>query len=249
MTAQLMTNDAESMQLSSVQLKLKVIHRVINKTKKYKSNEFKSVCLSSFSGRYKSDEDWFSKSFIRLYMHISATHWLAEAVQKPSPNCDARPVLSTIDLLVIHNISLPPNDFSGDYICDFFLNKLDCSVHPYFEHLRDVKVSAHVLIRRNGEIIQFVPFNQRAWHAGQSSYAGREKCNDFSIGIELEGSDFEPFTDAQYKQLADVTNVLITHYQDLTAENITGHSDIAPGRKTDPGPFFDWSRYRALIQS
>lgn len=176
-------------------------------------------------------------------MQISADHWLNSATHRPSPNQDARPPHEKIDCLVIHNISLPPQQYGGDDILNFFQNCLDYDAHPYFEQLRDVTVSAHCLIRRDGEIIQFVPFNQRAWHAGQSCFEGREKCNDFSIGIELEGSDFEAFTAEQYHQLQRVTKTLLNHYPDITKNRITGHSDIAPDRKTDPGPYFDWERY------
>ena len=167
---------------------------------------------------------------------------LAEGVRHiPSPNFDARPEGSGISLLVIHNISLPPNEYGGEGIIELFTNRLDPNAHPYYETIKDLKVSSHFLIRRNGELIQFVPCTQRAWHAGASNWCGRERCNDFSIGVELEGSDFEPFTDAQYQQLAALTRALQTAYP---IADITGHSDIAPGRKTDPGPCFDWERYR-----
>jgi AmpD protein len=159
----------------------------------------------------------------------------------PSPNCDERPAGSPITLLVIHNISLPPNEYGGEGIIELFTNRLDPTAHPYYATIQGLEVSSHFLIRRDGELIQFVPCSKRAWHAGASNWCGRERCNDFSIGIELEGSDFEPFTDAQYATLAELTRTLRTTYP---IADVVGHSDIAPGRKTDPGPFFDWARYR-----
>ena len=162
-----------------------------------------------------------------------------------SPNCDARPVGSAIELLVIHNISLPPGEFGGPGIIDLFTSKLDRDAHSYYREIAGLKVSSHFLIRRDGEIIQFVACDQRAWHAGESSWRGRERCNDFSIGIELEGTDDVPFEDVQYERLAELTRALNANYQ---ITGIVGHSDIAPGRKTDPGPCFDWVRYRSLIK-
>ena len=159
--------------------------------------------------------------------------------QRPSPNFDARPEGIAPSLLVIHNISLPPGQFEGSAIADFFQNRLDWDAHPFYEQIRDVRVSAHFLIHRDGTIDQFVSCNERAWHAGRSDFFGRERCNDFSIGIELEGSDTQPFDEAQYAPLAALASVLVTHYG-LNA--LAGHSDIAPGRKTDPGPCFDWRR-------
>lgn len=164
----------------------------------------------------------------------------------PSPHCDARPGGATIDLLVVHNISLPPCEFGGPWIEDLFLGRLDHAAHPYFTTLRGLRVSAHLLVRRNGALIQFVPCGERAWHAGVSAWRGRGRCNDFSVGIELEGADTVPFTDAQYASLAEVTRALIARYP---IRDIAGHSDVAPGRKTDPGPAFDWARYRALIRA
>lgn len=163
----------------------------------------------------------------------------------PSPNANARP--SGIDpyLLVIHNISLPPNQFGGDAIIRFFQNQLDFDAHPWFEHIRGVQVSAHFLIRRDGEIIQFVSTLDRAWHAGQSFFQGKENCNDFSIGIELEGADTIPYSDSQYERLAYLTNILSQRHP-LRA--VYGHEHIAPKRKTDPGPAFDWWRYAKLCQ-
>lgn len=164
----------------------------------------------------------------------------------PSPNCDARPANSNIDLLVIHNISLPPNEFGGKYIDDFFTNQLDYSAHAYFQTIQNLCVSAHLLIHRDGEIIQYVPFSKRAWHAGASIFSGREGCNDFSIGIELEGADNISYTMLQYQRLAEVTKLLRESYPQITPDRIVGHSDIAPGRKTDPGAAFDWNYFRSI---
>jgi AmpD protein len=172
--------------------------------------------------------------------------WLLNVEYSPSPNCNERPEEAAIDLLVIHNISLPPGEFGGNWIDDLFHNRLDPDAHPYFSEIHEMEVSAHCLIRRNGEIIQYVPFDKRAWHAGQSAFCGQENCNDFSIGIELEGTDELPFTDAQYKSLASVTAVIQQTYPQITGDRITGHSEIAPERKTDPGPAFDWDRYRQM---
>ena len=171
------------------------------------------------------------------------------ARQCPSPNQDRRPAGVSVDLLVIHNISLPPGEFGGPWIDDLFTNRLDPLAHPYFRDLKDLKVSSHLLIRRNGEIVQYVPLHRRAWHAGQSEFCGRCDCNDFSIGIELEGVDDLAFEDTQYLALNRVTRMLMHHYPGITVHRIAGHSDIAPGRKTDPGPAFDWRRYHALLAS
>lgn len=171
-------------------------------------------------------------------------HRLNDSAFVESPNQSARLTGVEIDLLVIHNISLPPGEFGTSCIAELFCNTLDCSRHPFFEQLRELKVSAHVLIARNGGVTQFVPFNRKAWHAGQSSFQGRENCNEFSIGIELEGTDFEAFDDRQYEALSALTRRLMQAYPGLTVDRIVGHSDIAPGRKTDPGPCFDWGRYR-----
>lgn len=171
---------------------------------------------------------------------LGADGWCDQVLRIASPNCDARPQDASIDLLVIHNISLPPGQFGGAQICDLFTNRLDCDAHPYFDQLRTLRVSAHFLIRRDGAVIQFVSTNDRAWHAGASSFGGRQRCNDFSIGIELEGTDFEPFAEPQYAALAGLTHALQARYR-LT--DIAGHEHIAPGRKTDPGPFFDWQQY------
>lgn len=178
---------------------------------------------------------------------IAGNGWCSGVQRMPSPNCDARAADAKIDLLVIHNISLPPGQFGGPFIADLFGNRLDCDAHPYFERLRAMRVSAHFLIRRDGAVIQFVSADERAWHAGVSSFCGRERCNDFSIGVELEGTDTEPFELPQYDALAALTWALQARYP-LT--DVAGHEHIAPGRKTDPGPFFDWGYYRkSLIQN
>ena len=171
----------------------------------------------------------------------TTTGLLDECKQCPSPNKDIRPENTAIDLVVVHSISLPPGEYGGDAIEDFFQNQLDKNQHPYFEEIHQLKVSSHILIKRSGEIVQFVPFHERAWHAGQSNYMGRGCCNDFSIGIELEGSDTDLFEDNQYRQLDLLIAALQKAYPQIAA-NITGHSDIAPGRKTDPGTGFDWNR-------
>ncbi|MBU1265168.1 MAG: 1,6-anhydro-N-acetylmuramyl-L-alanine amidase AmpD [Thiobacillus sp.] len=180
-------------------------------------------------------------------MSISAPHsdaldalgWLSAARRLPSPNCDARPDGTAIELVVIHNISLPPGVFDGDAVIDLFTNRLDWDAHPYYQEIRGLKVSAHFFIRRDGTLIQFVPCTLRAWHAGVSSWQARDCCNDFSIGIELEGSDDLPFTEAQYTTLAPLLQLLRQAYP---IRAVVGHSDIAPGRKTDPGPHFAWQR-------
>ncbi|QVL46840.1 MAG: 1,6-anhydro-N-acetylmuramyl-L-alanine amidase AmpD [Thiocapsa sp.] len=183
------------------------------------------------------------------YADIDEEGWLAGGERRPSPSQDARPPGTPIDLLVIHNISLPPGDFSGDWIDDLFLDRLDPAAHPYFREIAGLRVSAHLLIRRNGRLLQYVPFEQRAWHAGVSRFAGRGRCNDFSIGIELEGTDDIPFTEAQYARLAECTRRILRRYPGITEDRIAGHAEIAPGRKTDPGPAFDWNRYRRSIRS
>lgn len=173
--------------------------------------------------------------------------WLFPARIVPSPNCDARPSGTAIDLLVIHNISLPPGEFGGPWIDALFTNRLDRHAHPSFESIHGMRVSSHLLIRRDGEVVQYVAFDRRAWHAGVSNYQGRERCNDFSIGIELEGSDTTAFTEAQYAALLPVTRAIMAAYPGISAHRITGHQHIAPGRKTDPGPYFDWNRYRGAL--
>jgi AmpD protein len=165
--------------------------------------------------------------------------WHADATRLPSPNCDPRPPGCAIRLVVLHNISLPPGVFDGDAVIELFTNRLDWDAHPYYQGIRGLRVSAHFFVRRDGTLIQFVPCSQRAWHAGVSSWQGVERCNDFSIGIELEGTDETPFTDAQYATLVPLIGELKQAYP---VEAVVGHSDIAPGRKTDPGPHFAWQR-------
>jgi len=169
-------------------------------------------------------------------------HWLTHVAKTLSPNTDMRPIEEDISLIVIHCISLPPKQFGGKHIDQLFCNKLNPKEHPYFKDIYQLKVSAHLLIKRSGEVIQYVPFNQRAWHAGVSEYKGRKKCNDFSIGIELEGYETCEYSEKQYQQLNCVISTLLAHYPSLSKKRITGHSDIAPGRKTDPGDSFDWKR-------
>lgn len=171
---------------------------------------------------------------------------LRNVPQVASPNCNERPEGMGIDLLVIHNISLPPGEFGGPYIDALFRNALESSLHPYFSEIAALQVSSHCLIRRTGEIIQYVPFHQRAWHAGASEFLGRQDCNDFSIGIELEGTDSTPYTAIQYEKLAELAVLLQKNYPDITLERIVGHSTIAPERKTDPGAAFNWNLFRAL---
>ena len=180
-------------------------------------------------------------------MKIDDNHYLSEAAHCHSPNYDNRPCNTDISLIVIHCISLPPNEFNNTYIDDLFCNRLDANAHAYFSTIAHLKVSAHLLIKRTGTITQYVAFNKRAWHAGQSHYLGRERCNDFSIGIELEGADTSPYTEIQYKQLASVIKTLLGYYPTLSPEHIVGHSDIAPLRKTDPGKYFDWQKLQQLL--
>lgn len=170
---------------------------------------------------------------------FDADGWFRPAQRIPSPNCDARPQGMAVELVVVHNISLPPGVFDGDAVIALFTNRLDFDAHPYYQGIRGLQVSAHFFVRRDGRLIQFVPCSLRAWHAGASSWEGRERCNDFSVGIELEGSDDTPFTDTQYATLAPLLAALKRRYP---IRGIAGHSDIAPGRKTDPGPYFDWHR-------
>lgn len=175
---------------------------------------------------------------------IDAQGWSPQALVRPSPNYGARPESTEISLLVIHNISLPVGEYGQDNISALFQNRLDCDAHPDFASLRDLKVSSHFLIRRDGQLLQYVSCLQRAWHAGVSELFGRHGCNDFSIGIELEGCDTESFEAAQYQTLTRLTLALLQHYP---ITHIAGHSEIAPGRKTDPGPYFDWSAYLAAL--
>lgn len=171
------------------------------------------------------------------------------ARQVPSPNFDERPDGCEPELIVIHNISLPPGQFGGPEIDAFFTNKLKASAHPYFAGIVDMQVSSHVLIRRDGQITQYVPLTKRAWHAGRSCYNSRTACNDFSIGIELEGTDDIPYTEAQYDKLIALINTLLMAYPGLSAEGIVGHCDIAPDRKTDPGESFDWRRLKSSVNN
>lgn len=177
-------------------------------------------------------------------MMVDAAGRVDAARYVASPNCDARPCGEAISLLVIHNISLPPGEFGGDAIERLFTNALDPASHPYYRTLTGMRVSAHFLIRRTGELLQFVPCAKRAWHAGASAWCGRSGCNDFSIGIELEGADDVPYTESQYRQLAVLARALRSAYP---IADIAGHSDIAASRKTDPGPSFDWMRFRSSI--
>ena len=174
---------------------------------------------------------------------------LSLARQVASPNFSERPDGCVIDTLIVHNISLPPGKFGTHYIDQLFCNTLDCSEHEYFAQLDGLKVSAHILIERDGVMVQYVPFHKKAWHAGESEFKGKKACNDFSIGIELEGTDTEPFTPKQYQSLILLTRVLMESYPDITIDRIAGHSDVAPGRKTDPGPCFDWRYYKSCLGS
>ena len=179
-----------------------------------------------------------------------ATGLLIGVRQVLSPHFDVRPSNVVPELIVVHGITLPPGEFGGPWIDKLFTGNLPPDAHPYFRQAAAPgrRVSAHTLIRRDGQVIQYVPFSARAWHAGQSEYRGRPSCNDFSIGIELEGTDDIPYTDPQYNQLSHVVRALLATYPLLSSTHITGHSDIAPGRKTDPGPAFDWPRFRKLLE-
>jgi AmpD protein len=177
-------------------------------------------------------------------MKLDADGCVAEACSRPSPNFDDRPADAAVELLVIHNISLPPGEFGGDAVIDLFLNRLDPQAHPYYEGIAALRVSSHFLIRRDGALLQFVPCAKRAWHAGQSQWCGRDRCNDFSVGIELEGTDDLAFSDAQYECLSVLARTLYARYP---IKNSVGHSEIAPGRKTDPGPHFSWPRYFSAL--
>ncbi len=178
-------------------------------------------------------------------MKLDAQGWLTGVRRVNSPNHDVRPPRMPVELLVIHNISLPPGEFGGKGIEQLFTNTLDVDSHPYYAQLKGLRVSSHFLIRRDGQIVQFVPCDKRAWHAGVSEWDGRSRCNDFSIGVELEGSDFVPFDDRQYAALVRLTRRLRRIYP---LRHIAGHSDISPLRKTDPGPFFDWERYLTQLK-
>ncbi len=174
-------------------------------------------------------------------MIVGADGWLDQVRRVPSPNFDVRPVRCSIELIVVHNVSLPPGKYGGRHVERLFTNALESAADPFFTHIAAVRVSAHILIERDGTVTQFVAFTDRAWHAGASVFDGRTACNDFSVGIELEGTDFEAFTDLQYSSLNSVIDALLAAYK---VRAICGHSDIAAGRKTDPGPFFDWRRIR-----
>jgi len=177
-------------------------------------------------------------------LSVDARGIVRNARQVPSPNCDARPAGEAVTLVVVHGISLPPGEFGGDGVERLFANALDTTAHPYYASLAGLRVSAHFLVRRDGELVQFVSCNDRAWHAGVSSWRGRERCNDFSVGIELEGADDLPYEDAQYRRLAALLRALKGRYPSIEAA--AGHCDVAPGRKTDPGPAFDWDRLARL---
>ena len=180
---------------------------------------------------------------------IDAAGWCQQARRVPSPHHNERVSPDDISLLVVHGISLPPGEFGGPFIDDLFMGRLDPEAHPYFAGIHQLRVSAHCLIRRDGELVQYVPFGARAWHAGVSSWQGREACNDFSIGIELEGTDETPYAEAQYRGLVGLTRAISERYPAINHEKIVGHCDIAPGRKTDPGASFQWDYYRQLLNS
>jgi len=188
-----------------------------------------------------------SNSIARLDLN-PASGLLGRARQVASPNCDDRPAGVAPELILIHGISLPPGEFGGPWVDRLFANGLPRDEHPFFAGIADLRVSAHVLIRRDGEIVQYVPFHRRAWHAGESSWEGRPRCNDFSIGIELEGTDTTRYESAQYAMLARLVAELCRAYPTLSADRVVGHSDVAPGRKSDPGPAFDWPLLRALVR-
>ena len=178
---------------------------------------------------------------------IDQRGWLAGIERVESPNFDARPDDCPIRLIVVHGISLPPGEYGGPYIRDLFCNRLDPAVHDYFAAIYQMRVSAHCLVEREGHLVQFVSFDHRAWHAGESSWQGLTRCNDFSVGIELEGCDDEAYTDAQYQTLASLIQSLRNQYSAIDRDALVGHSDIAPARKTDPGPAFDWEKLRQLV--
>ena len=178
---------------------------------------------------------------------IDARGWLADVARAESPNHDARPAGAEIRLVVVHGISLPPGEFGGGHVQQFFCNRLDPGGHAYFAEICDLRVSAHCLVERDGRVTQFVSFDERAWHAGESAWRGSMACNDFSVGIELEGCDDVAYEDAQYATLAALIGALRARYPAIDADAVTGHSDIAPGRKTDPGPAFDWPKLRSMI--
>ena len=179
----------------------------------------------------------------------TTTGWVTPCRHVASPNHDERPSGVSAELIVVHGISLPPGEFGGPWIDRLFTNSLPADAHPYFAGVAQLRVSSHLLVRRDGDVVQYVPLQRRAWHAGVSSYLGREKCNDFSIGIELEGTDETPYTPAQYAALSGLIVALCAAYPQLSPTRLTGHNDIAPGRKTDPGPSFDWPRLKAMVRA
>ncbi len=181
-------------------------------------------------------------------MRVDENNRLIPARQVESPNCDDRPAGESVGLVVIHAMSLPPGEFGGSYIDELFTNSIDLQAHPSFESLDGVRVSSHLVVDRNGQVTQYVPFHRRAWHAGVSEYQGRVNCNDFSIGIELEGTESEPFADVQYTRLASILQALMARYPSISAGRIVGHSEVARGRKWDPGPQFDWQRLMRMIR-
>ena len=200
------------------------------------------------AGRLWHDQCGFMPASSAQALQIDRATGLAVGVRQVfSPHFDARPADSALDLIVVHGISLPPGEFGGAWIDRLFTGNLPADAHPYFREIAGRRVSAHALIRRDGGIVQYVPFGERAWHAGTSQYQGRTACNDFSIGIELEGEDQRPYEDAQYLALAALISALLATYPSLSRERIAGHSDIAPGRKTDPGPAFDWPRLLSAV--
>lgn len=176
-----------------------------------------------------------------------AGHWLKGVRRVPSPNCDERPAGTDISLVVIHGISLPPGKYGGGHVDRLFTNTLDPAAHPYFAEVCSLKVSAHLLVDRRARLTQYVPFHLRAWHAGESTFRGRAACNDFSIGIELEGCDDQPYEPRQYAAAASIVKVLMRRWPAILLENVVGHSDVAPGRKTDPGSAFDWAHFRGRL--
>jgi len=182
-------------------------------------------------------------------MYVISAGWFTKSHKVISPNFNERPENITIDAIILHSISLPPGCYKGNDVDDFFSNCLDCDKAPFYDEIRDLTVSAHLLIRRNGELIQYVSLFDRAWHAGPSRLGHQENCNDFSIGIELEGTDNSCFESAQYNTLAGVVSALLKYFPEITRERIVGHSDIAPGRKTDPGTGFDWQRWQDMLNN
>ena len=200
------------------------------------------VTFDHVKGQIPMETAALKSPLLNSFVVNSAEGTLCPAEQCPTPNEDARPGCVEPSLIIIHGISLPPGKFGGEHIESLFTNCLDWDAHPYFNEIRGLRVSSHLLLRRCGTVTQFVPFGRRAWHAGESSFRGRSCCNDFSIGIELEGVDDEPYTDEQYDRLIPVVNAIMVAYPKIDARTIAGHCDVAPGRKSDPGPAFDWLR-------